>query len=114
MVLKKFTLLFFIFFLCKVYSRDPQIIDTLKIHNQIKLFGLDEEIIKFNTHFFSSIVFKNDSTLLYNPNGTFYLFEIHLGNNPKVYDLALEDHSELNFNRYLFINNNILYSYGGQ
>ena len=114
MVLKKFTLLFFIFFLCKVYSRDPQIIDTLKIHNQIKLFGLDEEIIKFNTHFFSSIVFKNDSTLLYNPNGTFYLFEIHLGNNPKVYDLALEDHSELNFNRYLFINNNTLYSYGGQ
>jgi len=114
LVLKKFTLLFFIFFLCKVYSRDPQIIDTLKIHNQIKLFGLDEEIIKFNTHFFSSIVFKNDSTLLYNPNGTFYLFEIHLGNNPKVYDLALEDHSELNFNRYLFINNNILYSYGGQ
>lgn len=114
MVLKKFTLLFFIFFLCKVYSRDPQIIDTLKIHNQIKLFGFDEEIIKFNSHFFSSIVFKNDSTLLYNPNGTFYLFEIHLGNNPKVYDLALEDHSELNFNRYLFINNNILYSYGGQ
>ena len=114
MDLKKFTLLFFIFFLCKVYSRDPQIIDTLKIHNQIKLFGLDEEIIKFNTHFFSSIVFKNDSTLLYNPNGTFYLFEIHLGINPKVYDLALEDHSELNFNRYLFINNNILYSYGGQ
>lgn len=114
MVLKKFTLLFFIFFLCKVYSRDPHIIDTLKIHNQIKLFGFDEEIIKFNSHFFSSIVFKNDSTLLYNPNGTFYLFEIHLGNNPKVYDLALEDHSELNFNRYLFINNNILYSYGGQ
>ena len=114
MVLKKFTLLFFIFLLCKVYSRDPQIIDTLKIHNQIKLFGLDEEIIKFNSHFFSSIVFKNDSTLLYNPNGTFYLFEIHLGNNPKVYDLALEDHSQLNFNRYLFINNNILYSYGGQ
>ena len=114
MVLKKFTLFFFIFFLCKVYSREPQIIDTLKIHNQIKLFGLDEKLIKFNSHFFSSIVFKNDSTLLYNPNGTFYLFEIHLGNNPKVYDLALEDHSELNFNRYLFINNNILYSYGGQ
>lgn len=113
MVLKKFTLLFF-FFLCKVYSRGPQIIDTLKIHNQIKLFGLDEEIIKFNSHFFSSIVFKNDSTLLYNPNGTFYLFEINLGDNPKVYDLTLEDHSELNFNRYLFINNNILYSYGGQ
>ena len=114
MVLKKFTLLFFIFFLCKVYSREPQIIDTLKIHNQIKLFGLDEKIIKFNSHFFSSIVFKNDSTLLYNPNGTFYLFEIHLSDNPKVYDLTLEDHSELNFNRYLFINNNILYSYGGQ
>lgn len=114
MFLKKLTLLLFVFFICKGYSRDLKIIDTLKIHNQIKLFGLDENIIKFDSHFFSSIVFKNDSTLLYNPNGTFYLFEIHLGNKPKVYGLALDDHSELNFNRYLFINNNILYSYGGQ
>ena len=114
MFLKKIVIFLFIVFSCKVYSRDPQTIDTLKIHKQIKLFGLDEEIIKFNSHFFSSIVFKNDSTLLYNPNGTFYLFEIHLGDNPKVYGLALDDHSELNFNRYLFINNNILYSYGGQ
>ena len=114
MFLKKITIFLFIVFSCKVYSRNPQTIDTLKIHKQIKLFGLDEEIIKFNSHFFSSIVFKNDSTLLYNPNGTFYLFEIHLSDNPKVYGLALDDHSELNFNRYLFINNNILYSYGGQ
>ena len=114
MFLKKFYLLLFIFFLYKGYSRNPKIIDTLKIHNQIKVFGLDEKVLKFKTHFFSSIVFKNDSTLLYNPNGTFYLFEIHLGNNPKVYGLMLDDHSELNFNRYLFINNNILYSYGGE
>ena len=28
--------------------------------------------------------------------------------------LMMDDHSELNFNRYLFINNNILYSYGGE
>jgi hypothetical protein len=112
--LKKFYLLLFIFFLYKGYSRNPKIIDTLKIHNQIKVFGLDEKVLKFKSHFFSSIVFKNDSTLLYNPNGTFYLFEIHLGNNPKVYGLMLDDHSELNFNRYLFINNNILYSYGGE
>ena len=114
MFLKKFYLLLFIFFLYKGYSRNPKIIDTLKIHNQIKVFGLDEKVLKFKSHFFSSIVFKNDSTLLYNPNGTFYLFEIHLGNNPKVYGLMLDDHSELNFNRYLFINNNILYSYGGE
>jgi hypothetical protein len=86
----------------------------LKIHNQIKLFGLDEDKLKFKSHFFSSIVFKNDSTLFYNPNGTFYLFRIQLSDNPKVYKIALDDHSELNFNRYLFLNNDVLYSYGGQ
>ena len=114
MFLKRLTLLLFIFLSYEGYTRNPKNIDTLKIHNQIKLFGLDDEVIKFKSHFFSSIVFKNDSTLFYNPNGTFYLFEIHLSNDPKVYKLTLDDHSELNYNRYLFINNNILYSYGGQ
>ena len=114
MFFRKLTLLLFIFLSYSGYTRDLKKIDTLKIHNQIKLFGLNEDIINFKSHFFSSIIYKNDSTLLYNPNGTFYLFEIHLGNNPEVYGLALDDHSELNFNRYLFINNNILYSYGGQ
>ena len=100
--------------MCNGFSQKPKVIDTLKIHNQIKLYGLSEKVLKFKSHFFSSIIFKNDSTIFYNPNGTFYLFEIHLGNDPKVYELAIDNHSELNFNRYLFINNNTLYSYGGQ
>ena len=114
MLLKKITLLLFILLIHKGYSINPRIIDTLKIHNQIKLFGLNEDRLNFKSHFFSSIVFKNDSTLFYNPNGTFYLFKIQLGDNPKVYKLTLDNHAEINFNRYLFLNNNVLYSYGGQ
>jgi len=114
LLLKKITLLLFILLIHKGYSINPRIIDTLKIHNQIKLFGLNEDRLNFKSHFFSSIVFKNDSTLFYNPNGTFYLFKIQLGDNPKVYKLTLDNHAEINFNRYLFLNNNVLYSYGGQ
>ena len=114
MSLKKFYIILFFLLIHKGYSTNPKDIDTLKIHNQIKLFGLDEDKLKFKSHFFSSIVFKNDSTLFYNPNGTFYLFRIQLSDNPKVYKIALNDHSELNFNRYLFLYNDVLYSYGGQ
>lgn len=114
MLLKKLLPILFVFFVGSGFSQNPKVIDTLKIHNQIKLFGLSERVLKFKSHFFSSIIFKNDSTLFYNPNGTFYLFEIHLGDEPKVYELAIDNHSELNFNRYLFTYNNILYSYGGE
>ncbi len=114
MLLKKIILLLFILLIHKGYSINPRIIDTLKIHNQIKLFGLNEDRLNFKSHFFSSIVFKNDSTLFYNPNGTFYLFRIQLRDNPKVYKLTLDNHAEINFNRYLFLYNNILYSYGGK
>ena len=114
MLLKKLLPILFVFFVGSGFSQNPKVIDTLKIHNQIKLFGLSERVLKFKSHFFSSIIFKNDSTLFYNPNGTFYLFEIHLGDDPKVYELAIDNHSELNFNRYLFTYNNILYSYGGE
>ena len=93
MLLKKFYIILFFLLIHKGYSINPRDIDTLKIHNQIKLFGLDEDKLKFKSHFFSSIVFKNDSTLFYNPNGTFYLFRIQLSDNPKVYKIALDDHS---------------------
>ncbi len=83
MIYKKIILCFFfssLFF--KGVSQSPKVIDTLKIHEQIRLFGLDEASLLFKSDFFSSIVFKNDSTLYYNPNGTLHLFEIQLGEDP--------------------------------
>ena len=53
MLKKKITLLFCLFFITiKGLSQDPKIIDTLKIHEQIKQFGLDE----------GSLLFKNNTT----------------------------------------------------
>jgi len=110
-----------IFFLICLYSliskgfaQDPGIIDTFEIHNQIKSFCIDEEILNFELYFFSSIIFKNDSTLYYNPNQTLHLFEIHLGDIPKVVKISNHNFSGHNFNRHLFLYNDVLYSYGGQ
>lgn len=114
MLNKKLLSLFFLFFgIFNGLSDNPKVIDTLEIHNQIKLFGIDEEIISFKTHFFGSIVFKNDSTIFYNPNGTLHLFKIHLGDKPKVSKISTSVHSGHNFNRLLFTNNDVIYSFGG-
>jgi hypothetical protein len=96
------------------FSQNPKIIDTLEIHNQIKLYGIDEKNLDFKYHFFSDIVFLNDSTLLYNPNSTLHLFKIYLGDIPRVSKISKETHSGHNYNRHLFLYDDILYSYGGQ
>jgi len=111
---KIFFLICLLSFTPKGFAQYPSIIDTLEIHNQIKSFGIDEEILNFESYFFSSIVFKNDSTLYYNPNQTLHLFEIHLGDIPKVSKISDHSFSGHNLNRHLFLYNDVLYSYGGQ
>ncbi len=101
-------------FLFKGVSQNPKIIDTLKIHEQIKQFDINKDVLSFGEFFFSDIVFKNDSTLFYNPNGTLHLFEIQLSETPKVSKLSNSIHHGHNFNRTLFLHNDILYSFGGQ
>ena len=114
MLIKKVLSLIFVFFgIFSGLSNNPNVIDTLEIHNQIKLFGINEDVLNFKSHFFSSIVFKNDSTIFYNPNGTLHLFEIRLGDKLKVSKISTSVHSGHNFNRLLFTNNDILYSFGG-
>lgn len=115
MLKKKITLLSCLFLLIiKGLSQDPKIIDTLKIHEQIKQFGINDDVLSFSQSFFSDIVFKNDSTLFYNPNGTLHLFEITLDKIPKVSKISNSIHTGHNFNRLLFIYDDVLYSFGGQ
>ncbi len=108
-----FTLALLFMLVYSSHSYNPKIIDTLKIHQQIKKFGLDEKILNFKVNFFESIVFKNDSTIYYNPDGTLHLFEIHLGVSPVVHKISKSIHSGHNFNRNLFLYKETLYSYGG-
>ena len=115
MILKKIILLISVFFIVfKGLSQDLKIIDTLQIHEQIKQFGINKDVLNFGEFFFSDIIFKNDSTLFYNPNGTLHLFEIQLSEIPKVSKLSNSIHHGHNFNRLLFIHDDVLYSFGGQ
>ena len=115
MLLKKTIFLFYLsLYIFSGFSQNPRAIDTLEIHNQIKSFGINEKILDFKNHFFSDIVYKNDSTLYYNPNSTLHLFEINLSDNPRVFKISEEVDSKHNYNRHLFLFNDILYSYGGE
>jgi len=102
-----------VFLSLKGLSGNPRIIDTLKIHQQIKSCGINEDLLNFNHDFFKSIIFKNDSTILYNPNGTLHLFEIKLDTTPTVLKLSNGEFHGHNFKRSLFIHNEVIYSYGG-
>jgi len=100
------------FCLCS-FSDNQRIIDTLEIHKQIKSFGIDEDVLDFKSHFFSDLIFKNDSTIIYNPNGSLDLFEIHLGDIPQVSKISKSLNAGYD-NRYLFLHNDTIYSLGGE
>ena len=98
----------------KSLSIEPHSIDTSEILKQIETFDLDENILNFKSSFFNSIVFKDDTTLFYNPEHTLYLFEIKLRDTPRVTMLSTPSQASHTYNRQLFIHNNIIYSYGGE
>ena len=106
--------LFSVLLSVKGFSIKPHNIDTCEIFKQIKTFDLDENILNFKSSFFNSIIFKNDSTIFYNPSNTHYLFEIKLRDAPRVTMLSKPLEASHTINRHLFIYNNIIYSYGGE
>ena len=110
---ERLTLILLLGFVCSCFSQTPKIIDTLKIHAQIKEYGLDEKVINFKSNFFKSIVFKNDSVIYYNPDGTLHLFKIQLGDSLDVSKLSNSIHSGHNFERNLFLHKETLYSFAG-
>ena len=97
-----------VFLSLKGFSGNPRIIDTLKIHQQIKSHGINEDLLNFKQDFFKSIIFKNDSTLIYNPSGTLHLFEIKLDTTPTVLKLSNGEFHGHNFKRSLFVHNEVI------
>jgi hypothetical protein len=110
------TLIFWAILVFKSFGFNPKVIDTLEIHSQIKSLGYNDWVTSFNSHFFSDIIFKNDSTLIYNPNSTLFLFEIRLGDAPEVSLITKRKNERFghNFNRHFFMHNDVLFSYGGE
>jgi hypothetical protein len=58
---KLFLSICFIIFCFRGFSQNPPIIDTLEIHQQIKLIEDEDVNLSFEKDFFRSIVYKSDS-----------------------------------------------------
>ena len=103
------------FFAKLLYSQSAITIDQQKISQQLKLVEEDDDVLqKFRHNFLKSIVVQNDSVIYYNPNGTLHLYKIQLGENIIVEKLSNGKHHGHNFNRLLFMHDDIVYSYGGE
>ena len=108
-----FKLLIILLISFKGLAFNSRIIDTTEIHSQIKLFNLNETVLDFSAGFFKDIIYKNDSVIIYNPDGTLHLFEISIDKKTKVSKLSNSLFHGANFGRFLFTHNDIVYSYGG-
>jgi len=88
--------------------------DTAAIHKQIGDLLGPEKGLRIKATFFTSITFLNDSVIYLNPMGTLHLFEIKLDSVPKVKKLSNGIYHGHNFQRYNFIYDSEIYSFGGE
>ena len=94
--------------------QSPEIINIQKIRHDLNLIDCEDVLRQFDFDFFRSIVFKNDSILFYNPQGTLHLYEITLSEKPLVVKLSNGVYHGHNFERLLFVYDDKVYSYGGE
>ncbi len=87
-------------------------IDTLLIHKECLRLLKDDNALRFNK-FFESTVFLNDSVAYYNPNGSLHLFKIKFDTTTKVSLIRKSPFNGHNFNRHLFIYKGNIFSLGG-
>ena len=82
----------------------------------LKLKGFDDSTIirDFKGDFFKNLRFQNDSVAYFNPNGTLHLFKIKFDSIVSIEKLSKGIYHGNTFNRYLFNNENKIYSFGGQ
>jgi len=112
----KLTFAFYIICIAQLlYSQSAITIDEQKILQQLSLVEEEDDVLqKFSHNFLKSIIVQNDSVIYYNPNGTLHLYKIQLRENIIVEKLSNGKHHGHNFNRLLFMHEDIVYSYGGE
>ena len=91
----------------------PPVINIEKIYDIIKTYKDTTVTRNFKEEFLKNIVFINDSTAYFNPNGTLHLFKINFDSLIHVEKLSKSIYHGGNFGRYLFINKGNIYSLGG-
>ena len=88
--------------------------DIEKLYAEFKLYNDSSIIRNFKTRFLKSLVFTNDTTAYFNPNGTLHLFKLNFGKEIKIEKISKGIYHGHNFHRYFFTYNSKIYSYGGQ
>jgi hypothetical protein len=91
----------------------PPVINIEKIYDIIKTYKDTTVTRNFKEEFLKNIVFINDSTAYFNPNGTLHLFKINFDSLIHVKKLSNSIYHGGNFGRYLFTNKGNIYSLGG-
>lgn len=92
----------------------PPKIDLKKVIIKLKEFNDPTITRNLESDFFKNIRFQNDSIAYFNPNGTLHLFKIKFDSTVSVEKLSKGIYHGSTFNRYLFNNENKLYSFGGE
>jgi hypothetical protein len=113
--MKKLLLILIIFYSYQGFSKiTPPRINLNKIFLMFKEFNDPTVIRNFKEDFFKNLRFQNDSIAYFNPNGTLHLFKIKFDSIVTVKKLSKGIYHGSTFNRYLFINENKIYSFGGE
>ena len=92
----------------------PPKIDLKEVIIKLKEFNDITITRNLEADFFKNIRFQNDSIAYFNPNGTLHLFKIKFDSTVSVEKLSKGIYHGSTFNRYLFNNENKLYSFGGE
>ena len=92
----------------------PPQIDLNEIYLKLKEFNDSTIIRDFKGDFFKNLRFQNDSIAYFNPNGTLHLFKIKFDSTVSIEKLSKGIYHGSTFNRYLFNNEDKIYSFGGE
>jgi hypothetical protein len=112
---KKLLLILIIFYSYQGFSKiTPPRINLNKIFLKFKEFNDPTVIRNFKENFFKNIRYQNDSIAYFNPNGTLHLFKIKFDSIITINKLSKGIYHGSTFNRYLFNNENKIYSFGGE
>ena len=92
----------------------PPKIDVEEIFLKLKEFNDPTVTRNLEEDFFKNLRFQNDSVAYFNPNGTLHLFKIKFDSTVSVEKISKGIYHGSTFNRYLFNNENKIYSFGGE
>ena len=113
--MKKILFILTIFLSTQGFSKiTPRKFDLKEIFIKLKKYNDPTVIRDFYGDFFKNLRFQNDSIAYFNPNGTLHLFKIKIDSTVRVEKLSKSIYHGSTFNRYLFNNENKIYSFGGE